>query len=77
MLTPRCLVLTRYSAKESALAQKPALPTVSEEAEETNDEDDDGEEDDDTSVKDRDRAGQTELHKLAAQQGLFRSFVTY
>ncbi|RUS77951.1 hypothetical protein EGW08_014297 [Elysia chlorotica] len=59
------------SAKESALAQKPALPTVSEEAEETaNDEDDDGEEDDDTSVKDRDRNGQTELHKLAAQQGM-------
>ncbi|GFR96300.1 serine/threonine-protein phosphatase 6 regulatory ankyrin repeat subunit B [Elysia marginata] len=59
------------SAKESALAQKPALPTVSEEAEENaNDDDDDGEEDDDTSVKDRDSAGQTELHKLAAQQGV-------
>ena len=52
------------------MAQKPALPTVSEEAEETaNDDDDDGEEDDDTSVKDRDWTGQTELHKLAAQQG--------
>lgn len=59
------------SAKESALAQKPALPTVSEEAEEmANDDDDDREEDDDTSVKDRDSDGQTELHKLAAQQGI-------
>ncbi|XP_071108854.1 uncharacterized protein [Haliotis cracherodii] len=44
-------------AKEAALLQKPQLPTVTEEGEE------------DTMNKDRDEDGQTELHKLAAQQG--------
>ncbi|XP_067649385.1 uncharacterized protein [Haliotis asinina] len=44
-------------AKEAALLQKPQLPTVTEEGEE------------DTMNKDRDEEGQTELHKLAAQQG--------
>nr|KAG5709420.1 hypothetical protein BaRGS_029269 [Batillaria attramentaria] len=44
-------------AKEAILAQKPQLPTVTEEAEEDN------------MVRDRDENGQTELHLLAAQSG--------
>ncbi|XP_050418573.2 FK506-binding protein 5 [Patella vulgata] len=44
-------------AKEAALLQKPLLPTVTEELEE------------DTMYKERDERGQTELHKLAAQEG--------
>lgn len=48
-------------AKEAALLQKPQLPTVTEEGEE------------DTMNKDRDEDGQTELHKLAAQQGGYKT----
>ena len=44
-------------AKEALLAQKPQLPTVTEE------------EVDDAMVRERDEQGQTELHLLAAQSG--------
>ncbi|XP_012937951.1 uncharacterized protein LOC101860096 [Aplysia californica] len=53
------------SAREAALAQKPQLPTV------TEDEEAEAEaEDDDPGVRDRDVNGMTEMHKLASQPGI-------
>ena len=46
-----------FRAKEAALAQRPNLETVTEEGEE------------EAPSKEKDSKGQTELHRLAAQEG--------
>ena len=54
---------TIFRAKEAALAQRPNLETVTEEGEE------------EAPSKEKDSNGQTELHRLAAQEGKVVSLV--
>lgn len=56
----RIILFIFFRAKEAALAQRPNLETVTEEGEE------------ETPSKEKDSQGQTELHRLAGQEGEYQ-----